>query len=161
MDLDVPGVHERDVIDGLSAAVAAIAVAQPAAFLDVFADPGFDTNSYVMTGLGYVNDPRATGRLAKATRSGDEWLRMEAAIGLGRHSSAIAVQTLIELLSDREYLVRYHALRGLASIGDASAMAPLRSFRGASTVEEDLAKQALESIARRGGEEPRPSVPPA
>jgi HEAT repeats len=152
--LELPGLHQRAVLDGLATAVAQIANAHPEAFLVVFADPAFDSDSYVMTGLGYVNDPRATERLARAARSDDQWLRMEAAVGLGRHSSAIAVESLTALLSDREYLVRYHALRGLGAVGDQSAVAALRGFRGESDVEQDLAKQALEAIARRGSRAP-------
>jgi HEAT repeats len=159
VDLDLDGVHPKDVIDELSTAVAAIARAHPAAFLEVFADPGFDTDSFVVTGLGYVDDPRATERLARVAHS-DERLRMEAAIGLGRHRSALAVQSLIALLSDRAYLVRYHALRGLASVGDQSAVVPLRRLRGVSKVERDLAKQALERIAARDDERPTRRAPP-
>lgn len=158
LDLDLRGVHAKDEIDGLRTAVAAIAYAHAAAFLDVFADPDFDTNSYVITGLGYANDPRSTDRLATAARSGDKWLRMEAAIGLAGHNSATAVQTLIELLANSEYLVRYHALRGLVAIGDTTAEAALRGFRGASKIERDLADSAQESIANRGGKRPG-SVP--
>jgi hypothetical protein len=153
--LELPGVFPRDVQDGLATAVASMAAAHPEAFLTVFAATEFDTNSYVMTGLGYVNDSRAAERLARATRSADQWLRMEAAIGLGRHSSAISVQSLAALLSDPEYLVRYHALRSLAAVGDESAVSALRNFRGESVVERELAQQALDWIARRGG---RPST---
>jgi hypothetical protein len=142
-------VHPRDVIDGLSAAAAAIAATNPSAFLDVFADQEFEENGYVLTGLGYIDDPRATERLARATTSGTSWTRMDAAIGLGRRPGPAAAEALLGLLHDPDYLVRHHTLRSLAAVGDARALAPLTSIDAPSEGEQRLASEAIRSIEGR------------
>ena len=142
-------VHPKDVIDGLSAAAAAIAATNPSAFLDVFADQEFDENGYVLTGLGYIDDARATERLARATTSGTSWTRMDAAIGLGKRTGPAAVEALLGLLHDPDYLVRYHTLRGLDAVGDARALQALTSFDPPSENEQRLASEALRSIENR------------
>jgi hypothetical protein len=144
-----PDVYPRDVIDNMSAAVADIAAAHPYEFLDVFADDRLDGNTLVLTGLGQIDDERATERLARATQSRDEWARMHAAIGLGRRSSPVATDALARLLKDREYLVRYHALRSLERIGAAAALPSLRAFASAAPIERELAGKAIASITRR------------
>ena len=147
-------VGSRDVGDGLMEAAGVIAGAQPEAFLQTFSDPTFESDRFVLTGLGYVTHPRATERLANAARSDDEWVRMAAAISLGRHNSDVAAQALTALIADPAYLVRYHALKGLARIGDASAVMPLRAALAFGGVERDLAERALERITERGGRRP-------
>jgi HEAT repeat protein len=142
-------VHPRDVIDELSAAAAAIAATNPSEFLDVFADKEFDENGYVLTGLGYIDDPRATERLARATTSGTSWARMDAAIGLGRRQGPAAVEALLGLLHDPDYLVRHHTLRSLGAVGDARALAPLTSIVAPSEGEQRLAAEAIRSIEGR------------
>jgi hypothetical protein len=140
----------RDSIDNMTTAVVTIARAHPADFLEVFADPGHDQSvTWILDGLGQVDDPRATARLIAATRSGDQWARMSAAIGLGRHSSPGVSGALVPLLADVEYLVRYHALTSLAAAGDASALPALRGFRSPSTFEQDLAAEAVRRIEER------------
>jgi len=153
-------VHPRDVIDGLNAAAGAIAATNPRAFLDVFADHEFDENGYVLTGLGSIDDARASERLARATRSRTSWTRMDAAIGLGRHQGSAAVEALVGLLNDPDYLVRYHTLRSLGAIGDARALQALTSFDPPSDVEQRLAGEAIRSIEeRRRGEGPAQDDP--
>jgi HEAT repeat protein len=150
IDPDFPDVHTRDEIDNLTAAVAAIAAAHPAGFLHVFRDSAFDTYSYVLTGLGHIDDPRATDRLAGAARSKDKWTRMHAAIGLGRLRSSVAVATLVELLTDPDHLVRYHSLVGLAAVGDGTALPALGDFVAATAAERQLADEAISAITSRG-----------
>lgn len=142
-------VHPKDAIDGLSNAAATIAAVHPDAFLEVFADPQFDENGFVLTGLGLIDDPRATERLAAATKSRSNWTRMDAAIGLGRRMATLAVDALIPLLQDRDYLVRYHTLRSLGAVGDARALQALTAFRAPSDVEANLATVAMRRIGRR------------
>lgn len=141
--------HPRDAIDNISAAVAMIAARHPGEFLEVFADSAYDTSSFVLTGLGSIDDPVATDRLARATKSSDRWIRMEAAIGLGRRVSPIAVAALVELLADLEYLVRYHALVALATVGDGTALKSLREFEPPTVVERQLAEDAMAMIESR------------
>jgi HEAT repeat protein len=143
------GVHPKDVIDGLSAAAAAIAATQPAEFLEIFADPKFDENGWVLTGLGYIDDDRASERLANAATARSSWTRMDAAIGLGRRPAARAVDALLPLLNDPDDLVRHHAVRSLGAVGDARAAQALRAFQARSTKERKRAEDAIGEIERR------------
>ena len=146
-----PGVFSRDLVDNTSALIAEIAAAQPEAFLETFESERYRDNSLVLTGLGQIDDPRATKRLARVSGSTNEWVRMQVAIGLGRRASSVAIATLVRLLGDAEYLVRYHALRSLATVGDASALAALREHEPDSQHERELAEQAIRSIEERAG----------
>ena len=143
------GVFGRDLVDNTSALIAAIAETEPEAFLEVFDADRYRANGPVLVGLGRIDDPRATRRLAGAAGSTDQWVRMDVAIGLGRRESPIASATLAGLLSDREFLVRHHALESLARIGDASALPALRAFDPTSPREAELAEQAIRAIDER------------
>jgi HEAT repeat protein len=141
---------DRESLDNMTAAVVTIAASHPGDFLEVFADTSRDQSiTWILDGLGHIDDPRATARLVAATRSGNQWARMSAAIGLGRRRSADASDALVQLLRDADYLVRYHALRSLASAGDARALPALRSYRSTSKVELDLATEAARRIESR------------
>jgi HEAT repeat protein len=143
-------VQPRDAIDNMTAAVAAIAGENPATFLDVFADEGLDDDTYVLVGLGQIDDPRATRRLIRAAGSRNAWARMEAAIGLGRRRpSAVGTAALVKLLADSEYLVRHHALEALERAGDMSALDALRGFEPPTKVERTKAVAAVSAIDRR------------
>jgi HEAT repeat protein len=144
-----PGVHERDVLDNTGAAVAAIAAAYPDAFLEVFEGDAYCADSFVLDGLGQIDDPRATERLARAAGSKDWATRMHAAIGLGRRISPLATGTLGRLLRDEDHLVRDHALRSLARIGDDSVLGLLREMTPRSSLEMELVHQAEASIVER------------
>jgi HEAT repeat protein len=143
------GVFGRDLVDNTSALVAAIAEAEPEAFLELFEGDRYGANGLVLVGLGRIDDERATQRLADAAGSSDQWIRMDVAIGLGRRASEIASRVLAGLLSDREYLVRYHALESLAHMGDASTVPALRAFDPPSPREAELAAQAIRAIEER------------
>lgn len=153
-DLGVETTSMRDVFDNLAEATARIAAADPAAFLEVFDDAAVEPSRFILTGLGYVDDPRATRRLIVATRSTDSWTRMDATIGLGRHHSSLAVAALVSMLGDAEYLVRYHALEGLASVGDPSALAALRGYEPEADFERELADAATTAIQARATSAP-------
>lgn len=142
--------RDRVGLDNMTAAVVSIAESHPGDFLEIFADSSRDqSTTWILDGLGHIDDPRATARLVAATRSGNQWARMSAAIGLGRSRSADASDALVQLLRDADYLVRYHALRSLASAGDARALVALRSLRPTSKVELDLAAEAARRIESR------------
>jgi HEAT repeat protein len=146
--------HPRDVVDNTSAAAAVIAEADPIAFLEVFDDDRFRESGCVLTGLGRIDDPRATERLIRAARSRDQWTRMDVAIGLGRRPSPEASLTLGDLVGDDEYLVRYHALKSLTRIGDESALPILRSMAPPSSHEGVLVEAAIAAIVERAAEAP-------
>jgi hypothetical protein len=148
------GIHPRDVVDNTSAVVAAIAAADPLEFLEVFADDRFAASGYVLTGLGQIDDPRATERLIRAAGSRDRWTRMDVAIGLARRPSPAATEALGRLLGDDEYLVRCHALQSLTRIGDDSVLPVLRSMRPPSPHEAELVTGAIAAIVRRAADGP-------
>jgi len=114
--MELEGVHERDVLDGLTTASAAIAEQHPDDFLQVFEGPMFDENTFVLTGLGHIDDARATTRLVAASASRNKDARMDAAIGLGRRSAPEARTALETLVADPDFLVRHHASRSLAAL---------------------------------------------
>lgn len=148
-----PGTSDREVIDNLAMACAAIADAEPAAYLDAFGDPVFRSNTFVLDGFGFVADPRVTAWLVDAAGDESEWVRMSAAIALGRPAHATSAPTLAALLDDEAYLVRYHALKGLAQNADKRCEPALRRFLDrvdVAEVERDLARAALRAIARLG-----------
>lgn len=147
-------IHSRDVVDNTSAAIAAIAEAHPVDFLDVFPEGPLGDVSWVLTGLGRIDDPRATDRLARAARSLDQWRRMDAAIGLGRRPSTVATAALAVLVRDAEYLVRYHAFHSLERIGDASVLPVLRDLDPRSPIESELAARTIDAIAARSSADP-------
>jgi HEAT repeat protein len=150
-----PDVHPKVAIDNTVEAVVAIAAAHPNAFLEVFSDDRLDVNTFVLNGLGQIDDPRATRRLINATRSRERWARMCAAIGLSRRASPAASVALADLIDDPEYLVRYHAMRSLASVGDLDALPSLRRIDPSVRVEGELAAEAIASIlARASGATP-------
>ncbi len=115
--MELEGVHERDVLDGLATASAAIAEWHSDDFLEVFEDPAFDENTFVLTGLGRIDDARATARLIAASASRNQDARMDAAIGLGGRPAPEARAALVRLQTDPDFLVRHHASRGLAATG--------------------------------------------
>ena len=146
------GVHPRDVLDNLTAAIAAIAEAEPDAYLTAFAGEEWRSNGLVLVGLGRIDDPEATRRLAAGARAGDVNARIDAAMGLGRRPDPVATAALVRLLDDPDYLVRYHALRSLAAIGDASALVALDRGFWSTPIEADLARAARDAIERRSAE---------
>ena len=144
----------RDEIDNMSAAVAKIALHHPSAFLDVFADPSLDANTFVLTGLAYIDDPRATHRLAIATGAETWNARMHAAIGLGNRETPEATRALVSLLDDEDDLVRIHALKGTvanARRGDQVAIHALERYQSRSAYESELVLTALERGPHEGG----------
>lgn len=114
---ETPGVAERLVIDNLGAAATAIAERHPHAFLEVFAEPAFEGNGFVLIGVGRISDEEATRRLIAAARSPRWQIRMQAAIGLKGRTSPDAQACLRLLNSDPDDLVRHHAQAGLATPG--------------------------------------------
>ena len=152
-----PGVHARDEIDGVAAAVSAIAAAHPDDFLDTFDDDAFRNSLDVLIGLGWIDRPAATARLLDAAGGADPWVRQRAIIGLGRRTEAEAEAALIRATGDPEYLVRCHALMGLTVTGTAAALATLRGHQGEREYERELAATAVAQIeGRAAAPQPRP-----
>jgi HEAT repeat protein len=139
----------REIIDNLTAAAAAIAWAQPEAFLTAFAGDRWASDTFVLVGLGRIDDERATARLVAATSLPNEWARMDAAIGLaGRRSETVAA-ALVRLLDDGHYLVRYHALASLATSGTQATLPDLDRFEPLTEIERTMRDHAVVQISGR------------
>jgi len=141
--------HPRDIIDNLSAAAAAIASAEPEAFLAAFAGHEWSLDSFVLVGLGRIDDDRATARLIDATLSPGESARIHAAIGLSGRRSEIVTTALGRLLHDGQYLVRYHALASLAASGTPAALPELERFEPLTEIERTMRDDAVARISGR------------
>jgi hypothetical protein len=111
------GLHDRGVLDSLATAFTTIAERHPNDFLEVFSDPAFDENTFVLDGFGQIDDARATARLVAASASPDHGVRMHAAIGLGGRPVPEAGEALLRLQADPDFLVRHHASQSLAALG--------------------------------------------
>jgi HEAT repeat protein len=135
--------HDRIVIDGLAAASAAIAERWPAAFLDTFADGRFASDSFVLDGLGRIDDPLATARLCAAATAPGMTTRISVARALRRRASPEAMVTLARLRQDEEWLVRHHALDSLAALGTPEALAMVRAFAPPTAHERERAAHVL------------------
>jgi HEAT repeat protein len=79
---------------------------------------------------------------------------MDVAMGLGRRPSSAASLTLGDLLADDEYLVRYHALKSLARIGDDAVLPILRSLKPLFPYEAGLVEAAIAAIVGRAADGP-------
>lgn len=146
------GLADREIIDNLAVVSAAVAEAHPDAFLSTFRGRRWRTDTFVVAGLGHVDRPEATERLLALVGDPSASVRMDAVIGLGRSTSAAAAAALTVALDDAEYLVRYHALDGLARVGDDACRHALEAFCArddVAPVERQMAQTALDSIRRR------------
>lgn len=155
------GVDSRTMVDNVPAAAAAIARANPGDFLEVFEDPRWEGGSAITAGLGEIDDERATERLIRVAASLNETRQMEAAIALRGHASAASSRTLCQLLGSRDMLIRYHAVRSLAAVGDVAALPALARLAERSPAEREVA-QAVAAVIRgrvERGEAPRGGPP--
>jgi HEAT repeat protein len=143
------GGHDREVLDNLTALIAAIAEAAPHPYLTAFMDERWARNGLVLLGLGRIDDPEATRRLVIGLGADDWTTRIDAAMGLGRRADPRATAALVEALDDEEYLVRYHAFRSLTAIGDESALRALARPAWPTVIEADLARTARDAIEAR------------
>ena len=142
-------IPDRAFLDGLAAAIAAIAEAAPHDFLTAFMDDEWAENGLVCIGLGRIDDPEATRRLVRAMVSWSWTTRVDAVIGLGRRPDPRATAALVEALDDPDYLVRYHAFRSLTASGDDTALRALGRPHWPTAAEADMARTARDAIERR------------
>jgi HEAT repeat protein len=141
--------HDREVLDHLTALIAAIAEAAPHPYLTAFLGEEWRHHGLVAVGYGRIDDPEATRRLV-ITLESDTWpTRVDAVMGLGRRPDPRATAALIEALDDPEYLVRYHAFRSLRAIGDETALRVLGRPAWPTAHEADLARAARDAIEGR------------
>ena len=143
------GGHDREVLDHLTALIAAIAEAAPHPYLTAFMDERWAHDGLVLIGLGHIDDPEATRRLVTGLESDGWTTRVDAAMGLGRRADPRATEALVEALDDEEYLVRFHAFRSLTAIGDETALRALGRPAWPTAIEADLARTARDAIEAR------------
>lgn len=100
--------------------------------------------------LGRINIPEARRLLIEMLRDPCSNIRSAAAVGLGNIGDSSAVEPLIDLLDDEEW-VAFFAADALGRIGDKRAIRHLKGLIDSSNV--DLQTGAIEAISRIGGEE--------
>lgn len=101
-------------------------------------DPDPETQLYSIWALGMLGDPRAVDAVLEASRSEEPGMRKMAAYVAGKLGDRRVIPRLQVLLEDRVPDVRWNAAIALATQGDGTGIAVLRSIvdRGA------LARQA-------------------
>jgi HEAT repeat protein len=76
--------------------------------------------------LGNIPDPKSLELLKKLSRDADLRVRLEAVKALEKIAGPEPVKILLGLLEDREDQVRRHVITSLASLGEESALEPLK-----------------------------------
>jgi cyclophilin family peptidyl-prolyl cis-trans isomerase len=113
--------------------------------------------SKTLTALLRLKQPATVEAIAAGLRSPDSDLRWQAANALARlrEGIAVAVPALVELLGDKEWLVRAHAARALGVAKDKRAVEPLIKLLG--DTEERVVVTAINSLG--SVEDPRAVEP--
>jgi HEAT repeat protein len=101
-------------------------------------DPDPETRLYSIWALGMLGDPRAVDTVLEASSSEDSGVRKMAAYVAGKLGDPRVVPRLEVLLEDRVPDVRWNSAIALATLGDGSGIAVLRSMID----REALARQA-------------------
>jgi HEAT repeat protein len=91
-------------------------------------DPDPETRLYAVWALGMIGDPGGLDAVLEASRAEDPGLRKMAAYVMGKLGDRRAVERLQVLLEDRVADVRWNSAIALASLGDGSGIAVLRSM---------------------------------
>lgn len=91
-------------------------------------DPDSETRLYAVWALGALADPRSYEAVMEASHSEDAGMRKMTAYVLGTLDDPRAAPRLQVLLEDRVPDVRWNAAIALATLGDASGLAVLRSI---------------------------------
>jgi HEAT repeat protein len=102
-------------------------------------DPDPETRLYSIWALGMLGDPRAVDAVLEASSSEDSGVRKMAAYVAGKLGDPRVVPRLEVLLEDRVPDVRWNSAIALATLGDGSGIAVLRSMID----REALARQAV------------------
>jgi HEAT repeat protein len=92
------------------------------------ADPDPETRLYAIWAIGMIGDPRGLDAILETSRSEDPGMRKMAAYVMGKLRDRRAVERLKVLLEDRVADVRWNSAIALASLGDGSGIAVLRSM---------------------------------
>ncbi len=101
-------------------------------------------------------DKRLTGPFMKCLKDNYEWVRRQAAQGLGNQGEKKAVPALIAALNDVDRFVVLDVITALGKIGDSRAVAPVRALLNrerekGEAGDGDVIKAAEETIRKCGG----------
>ena len=102
----------REEVDVLSAMLGELARAYPDAFLDAVEDGRLtDLDTLTVVCLGWIEDPRATALLARASTAGEWLVRYHAVRGLAGRADEGAQAALAHALADPKEIIRTEAAR--------------------------------------------------
>jgi hypothetical protein len=102
----------REEVDVWSAMLGQLARAYPDAFLDAVEDGRLShPDTLTVVCLGWIDDPRATALLARASTAGDWLVRYHAVRGLAGRADDTAQAALAHALDDPEEMIRSEAAR--------------------------------------------------
>ncbi len=123
LHISLPNNRDRELIDNTMTVSAFLAWRLPYEYLDHFNDPRWESDSFVLTGLGWTGRQEAQPLLVRALRgTAPATTRLCAAKALALLPGPEAVRALLDALDDPEYLVQYQAIQSLGVIGNEKAL---------------------------------------
>jgi hypothetical protein len=137
-----PGVG-RDAIDFMMTLSCTLAARYPSEFVAAFSAERWRNNGFVIAGYGYAAVPEVEPLLIETLSDGEKWLRSHAARALRSFPTQDARTALTAALDDPEFLVRFHVIESLGTIGDEAVL------RRLAQLVEDPPDRAVEGAARR------------
>jgi len=152
--ISLPTGRDREFIDTTTTVSCRLAARFPDRYVALFNSPRWATYSLVVAGLGYTRKPEVIPLLIEALFSDAPGVtRLSAASALGFFPGDESVGALLKALVDDDYLVRYHAIMSLGSVGDRVALDRIRSLAETSANRGIVlaAAKAVRSIASRLG----------
>ena len=124
-----PGTDSRVVLDNMRTVSGRLATQFPSEFVAAFQAPRWRSSSEVLYGFGKVQDPWVQPILIEVLLGDAHWsVRTTTASALASFPGDESVQALLAVLDDPEYLVQYHAIRALGTIGNRAALDRLQAI---------------------------------
>ena len=143
LDGKVPPGVGRDAIDFMTTLCCTLAARYPSEFVAAFSAELWRNNGFVIAGYGYAAVAEVEPLLIETLSDGDMWLRRDAARALRSFPTQDARTALTAALDDPEFLVRFHVIESLGTIGDEAVL------RRLAQLVEDPPDRAVEGAARR------------
>jgi HEAT repeat protein len=112
--------------------------------------PDADMRARAAVALGLIGDKQAVPMLKKALDTSDPQQKVSVIEALGKLAGAEATEELVKLLNDPDPSVLKVAVRGLAEVGNKTAIAALETLHAGST-EDFMRKQAEVAISEIRG----------
>ena len=137
-----PGVG-RDAMDFMMTLSCTLAARYPTEFVAAFSAERWRNNGFVIAGYGYAAVPEIEPMLIETLSDGEKRLRSHAARALRSFPTQDARTALTAALDDPDFLVRFHVIESLGTIGDEAVL------RRLAQLVEDPPDRAVEGAARR------------